>query len=137
MHHFDAEGVKPPEKPYHVRCVDVSHIPTLIRLTFDEVHERFQCACNYWRTTHRLRKDEYLHIDLFGGRSMIITKDMLLAFESWLVFDKPRHELYDIAFIDRKNGTMSTELNNMKIKSLMRGKKDLIDFTMKIIKHIM
>lgn len=105
MERFDVEGVKPPLEPYHVCQLHVSdtHIPTAIDLTFDEVPERFRRACDYWRTTHHLSKDEHHQISLFGGRRMSITQDMLIAFESWLIFDKSWRELYATAFEERKS----------------------------------
>jgi hypothetical protein len=107
MGRFDADGVLPPSEPYHVSRLSVydTDIPTIIHLTFDHkgpVPEAFRRACEYHQVTHRLNKNEYLHVDLFSGRSMSVTQDMLVAFESWLVFDKPWRELYAQAFEERK-----------------------------------
>lgn len=101
MQRFDREGVKPPSEPYHVNHMSLhdSNAPDMISLTFDDVPEAFRRACHYWQTTHRVYR---AHLNLFGGRQITITRDMLLAFESWLVFDKPWQEMYTEAFADRK-----------------------------------
>jgi len=107
MDRFDRDGVLPPSEPYHVTHLDVydTDIPTIIHLNFDHlgsIPEAFRRACDQWKTRHGLSKDEYQHVSLFGGRSMTITRDMLIAFESWLRFDKPWQELYTEAFAKRK-----------------------------------
>jgi hypothetical protein len=127
MERFDKDGVLPPAEPYHVSYLSVydTDIPTIIHLTFDHngpVPEKFRRACDHWKTAHRLNKDEYQHVDLFGGRSMSVTQEMLIAFESWLSFDKPWRELYTEAFDKRKTDEQEQRARQYESDAPFRAK---------------
>lgn len=107
MQRFDREGVKPPLEPYRVRRIHVmdSEKPNIMTLAFDDkgpIPENFRRACDYWLLSHKLSRDERQRVSLFGGRHMVIVLEMLLAFETWLVFDKPWREMHEEAIQERR-----------------------------------
>lgn len=127
MERFDREGVIPPEEPYRVVHLSVfdTDLPAVITLRFDHegpVPEKFRRACQQWRVTHQVKRDEHLEIQLFKGREMTIVVDMLVAFESWLVFEKPWQELYEEAFALRQKFEEEVRANNYASDARFRAK---------------